>query len=189
VVGGPFQSLLPLTAPASGAGLFAKDDNTIIYAGNNSNTIYEASGFVNLSTLATTKMFDMTGLTSPDTRYVIGDLLLTSDNNLIVATRDTLTLPSNFYITQYSYPSGVCNFEWNINSTALINPSTSVSSITGIFEYQNDVYVTTNLTNSPIYKLSNPTPGQTPTAVLIGNINTSLAGASSYLNCNTKKFS
>jgi hypothetical protein len=96
--------------------------------------------------------------------------LLTTNNKLLIITQG---ISGSYYLSQYDY-NGTNN-----NNLQYEVPLPSV--MTGIFEYNNEIYVTNNLSGPTynIYKVNVNGCTQTNTTT------TQIAGASNYINYNT----
>jgi hypothetical protein len=174
-VNGPYTSVYP-PGYVNTSGLMAIDNDTVIFINSlsTSQKVCEASNFVNGGTLSIAEKFNLVSTGATPTRIVNGDFMLTTTNKLIVATNDNNGASTKYYISQFLYSGlGAGTLELEIDVT-----STLPNAIVGMFEYNGEIYVTTNITNNPIYKVTSSG------VVLFDNLNNVTLGASTNLSCN-----
>lgn len=153
-----------ITSPTSlGAGLFAINNSTLISS--------DSSGIISIdisnSTSVNTLLFAL-----PSSRSVAGDILVTSNNKVLVTT----TGGGNSYISQYDYITGNLDLEVNIGST--------IPFPYGIFINDNQIYICNN--NGLIYNINKNYPYD---LTLFNNSNIiNIDGASQPYSCGNTSF-
>jgi hypothetical protein len=104
-------------------------------------------------------------------RVVLGDILLTTTNKIILTNLDFIT--GDEYITQYSYPSGTIEIEVKINPT--------ISVANGLFTDNDNLYIASSTVNGPIYTIDLDYPYN---ITYVDDSSIRLQGASQVPNCN-----
>jgi hypothetical protein len=124
-----------------------------------------------------------TDIFTPIAGRVINALCYTTAGKLIITSRNKTTGVS--YISQYSYPSGVVEFDIPLTSVIPLQPQILGGSIP-VFEDNGTIYFNTVFPNYALYKINSTSP-YTITPVYT-NTNPPIQAASSKNNCNTVNF-
>jgi len=172
-----FNQNIPFpTGFLSSGGLFAITNDILLVVNEFTGTPVVSEFYIPTGTL--TPKFSL-----PSNRKVAGDILLTTNNKLIITTASKTT--NTRWISQYNYSTYALEFEKSINISI---PGPAISNPWGLFETGGEIYVMDKLTG--VYRIDKNVPyaityintpvGQTPYDTIMG--------ASQQRSCITESF-